>query len=74
MFELIVDFLLPVNIMIEFIREIPDRKSAKFFDFLTHHTGLKADLSREVCPPKEKNMDNCYMMSKDVKNVNGNPG
>ena len=27
-----------------------------------------------VCPPLKMNMDYCYMMPKDAKNVNGNPG
>ena len=38
------------------------------------HNDLEPCLSREACPPKKMSMDSCYMMYKDAKNVNRNPG
>ena len=38
------------------------------------HTGLEAIFTRTMCPPKKMSIGHSSMMSKDVRDVNGNPG
>ena len=58
----------------ELVSKLTCPKKTKCIELIDFHTSLEPYLSREVCPPWKMSMDNCYMMPKDGKNVNGNPG